>query len=139
MGKHSKVSSTNELRLGENVVLRSMECLTPTAKFDIFITISHQFVCRPTLELAIFKQQVCSTMQMDYHWEQTAAKKGTWQFWIAHTKQNSSLNLAVNNIRFTNLPLNLVNLTDFLGVGRKLKKSVFKNNNQINFTVTTRT
>ena len=80
MGKHSKVSSTTELRLGENVVLWSMECLTPTAKFDIFITISHQFVCRATLELAIFKQQVCSTMQMDYHWEQTAAKKERGNF-----------------------------------------------------------
>ena len=34
--------------------------------------------------------------------------------------------------------LNLVNLTDLLGIGTKLKESIFKNN-QINSTVTTRT
>ena len=35
--------------------------------------------------------------------------------------------------------MNLVNLRDFLGAATKLKESIFKNNNQINFTVTTRT
>ena len=75
MGKHSKVSSSTEWRLGENVVLRSMECLPPTVKFDIFITISLLFVCQPTLELTTFEQQVCSTTQMHYHWEQAASKK----------------------------------------------------------------
>ena len=37
MGKHSKVSSSTKWRLGENVVLGLMECLTPTFSFDIFI------------------------------------------------------------------------------------------------------
>ena len=37
---------------------------TPTVKFDIFITISHLLVSRPTLEFTTFKQQVCSTTQM---------------------------------------------------------------------------
>ena len=41
----------------------------------MFITISHLFVSRPTLEFTIFEQQVYSTTQMYYHWEQTAAKK----------------------------------------------------------------
>ena len=78
MGKHFKVSSSTEWKLGESVDLRPMECLTPTVKFDMFITISHLFVCRPALEFTTFKQQVCSRTQMHYHWEQTAAKNGTW-------------------------------------------------------------
>ena len=49
--------------------------LTPTAKFDVFITISHLFVLLTTLELTTFQQQVCSTTQMHYRWELTAAKK----------------------------------------------------------------
>ena len=77
MDKHSKVSSSTEWRLGENVVQRSMECLTPTVKFDIFIIISHLFVCRPTLELTTFEKQVYSTMKMHCHWDKTAAKKGS--------------------------------------------------------------
>ena len=36
MGKHSKFSSSTKGRSGENVVLRLMECLTPTVSFDIF-------------------------------------------------------------------------------------------------------
>ena len=35
-----------------------MECLSPTVKFDIFITISHLFVSRPTLDFTTFEQQV---------------------------------------------------------------------------------
>ena len=76
MGKLSKVSSSTEWRLGEIVVLRAMECLTPTVKLDIFITISHLFVCRPTLEFTIFEQQVYSITQM-------------------HIKQKGSINLTV--------------------------------------------
>ena len=49
--------------------------LTRTVKIDIFITISHLFVSRPTLEFTKFEQQMCSTTQMHCHWEQTAAKK----------------------------------------------------------------
>ena len=73
MGQHFKVSSSNEWRLGENVVLRPMECLAPTVKFDIFITISHLFVYKPTLELTTFEHQLYSTTQM--HWGQKAAKR----------------------------------------------------------------
>ena len=75
MGKHSEVSSFSEWRLGKNVVLRPMECLTPTAKFDIFITILHLFVSQPTLEFTTFEQQVCSTTKMYHNLEQTASKK----------------------------------------------------------------
>ena len=38
MGRHSKVSPSTKWSLGENFVLRPMECLTPTVKFDIFLT-----------------------------------------------------------------------------------------------------
>ena len=75
MGKYSKVSSSTERRLGEKVILRLMECLTPTVSFDIFRTISHLSVCLPTLELTSFEKQVCSSTQMQYHREQTTAKK----------------------------------------------------------------
>ena len=37
MGKHSKVSSFTLWRLGENVVLRLMECLTLNVRSDIFM------------------------------------------------------------------------------------------------------
>ena len=40
MGKHSKVSSYTIWKLGKNIVLRLMECLTPTVSFDIF---SHNY------------------------------------------------------------------------------------------------
>ena len=35
--------------------------------------------------------------------------------------------------------MNFVNLRDFLGVAAKLKESIFKNNNQVKSTVTSRT
>ena len=38
-----------------------MKCLTPTFSFNVFMDISHLFVCLPTLELTTFEQQVCST------------------------------------------------------------------------------
>ena len=97
MGKQSKVYSAIEWRLEENVVLQPIECLTPTVKCDIFIFISHLFICRPTLELTTFEEQVCSTMQMYYHWEETTAKKRTLPLWIVQLKQESSATLAVVN------------------------------------------
>ena len=51
-----KVLCSTKWRLGENVILRLMECFAPTVKFDIFITISHLFVSRPTLEFRTFEQ-----------------------------------------------------------------------------------
>ena len=94
MGNHSKVSFfSTEWRLGENTVLRSMEYLAPTVKFSKFITISHLFVCRPTLALTTFEQQVCSAMQMRYHWEQAGAKKKRLN--SAYQEKKSSVTLAV--------------------------------------------
>ena len=66
------------------------------------MTISHLFVCLPTLELTTFEQQVYSTKagqlvkagQMHYHWGQTAAKKGTRPLWTVQrisTKKQCNL------------------------------------------------
>ena len=65
-----------------NVVLRPIECLAPTVKFDIFTTISRLFFCRPTLELTTFERHVSSAtpvyweLPIPNHWEQTG--KGMW-------------------------------------------------------------
>ena len=75
MDKHSKVSSSTEWRLGENVVLRLMECLTPTVSFDIFMNISHLFVSLPTLELTTFEQQVCSASKITIIWNKQLQNK----------------------------------------------------------------
>ena len=65
MGKHSKVSSFTNWRLGENIVLKLMKCLTPIVSFDIFMdNYLTSFVCLPTFELTTFKQHVCSTKNM---------------------------------------------------------------------------
>ena len=37
MGKYSKVSSFTKWRLGENLALRLMDCLTSSVSFDIFL------------------------------------------------------------------------------------------------------
>ena len=37
MRKNSKVSSSTKWKLGENVVLRLIECLTPSLSFEIFM------------------------------------------------------------------------------------------------------
>ena len=70
MGKHSKVSSSTKWRLGESVVLRLMECLTPTVSFDIFVDNlmicgGHLFVCLPASELTTFEQKE-SSLTMGY-------------------------------------------------------------------------
>ena len=37
MGKQPKVSQSTKWRLGENVALQLIECLTPSASFEIFM------------------------------------------------------------------------------------------------------
>ena len=55
--------------LGDNDVLRLMECLAPTVSFDLFMdnyfTSFGLFVSLPTLELTTFEQEVCSA-KIDY-------------------------------------------------------------------------
>ena len=60
--------------------------------------------------------------------------------WTAYMKIKSSLPLVrTTAVRLTYLFLQLVNQRDLFAVGTKLKKNIFKNKNQINSTVTTKT
>ena len=52
------------------------------------------------MELTTFEQQAYSATQMDYLWEQTAAKKGTWSLWTALVKQAS--NVTFTMFRYNN-------------------------------------
>ena len=74
MGEHFKVSSSTEWVLGENVVLRLMECLTPTNIFNMFMD-NYFTSFRPLTHLGVNNSRVTRAAQMHYHWGQTAAKK----------------------------------------------------------------
>ena len=113
----------------------------------LWIIMSHAFVCLPTLELTTFEQQVCST-KIGYANEllfgtNSRKKKKCGRFGERTSSKKSSATLTVvgfneNRRRCTLFLLNFLNLRDLLGVRIKLKKNIFKNNNQTNFTVTTR-
>ena len=92
VGKHSKLPPSTEGRFRRKHCSVSDGMITPAVKFDIFMTISHLLVSRPTLEFTKFKQQVCSTTQMHYNWEQAAVKKLNMarQLWTPHIKQKCS-------------------------------------------------
>ena len=76
MGKHSKVSSSTKWRLGGNVVLRLVECLTPSVSFDIFIE-NYFTSFRLLTHLGVSNIRATRGYANHYHWEQTAAKQGT--------------------------------------------------------------
>ena len=73
--------------------------------------------------------QTAAKKECGYFEQRTSSKKAVqlWQ-WLAWTTTE----------RCTLLLLNFLNVRDLFGVWSKLKESIFKNNNQINFTVTTR-
>ena len=60
-----RIASSTKWGLGDNVVLRLMECLTPAVSFDLsmdnYFTSFCLFVCLPTLELTTFEKEVYST------------------------------------------------------------------------------
>ena len=70
---------------------------------------------------------------MHYRWEETAAKKKECDHFEQRTSSKKS------SATLTVVCLNYLNLRDLFGVWIKLKESIFKNNHQINSTVTTRT
>ena len=126
--------------------------MNPTVSFNllritIFISF-RRFVCLPTLELTTFKQEVCST-KINYantlSSETNSCKKrnvGTLDSaaHIMHKRcvtfvagKNDSRILYRASSEFCQPNRNL------FGVGTKLKKGIFKSNNQNNYTVTTRT
>ena len=103
------MASYTKCGLGENVVLRLMECLTRL--ICLRITVSHLVVSLPILELATSEQQVCSTK-------------------IGYA---NVLVLGTNSYKIRNV----AKLRNLFGVGTKLQESIL-NNKQINSTVTTR-
>ena len=128
-----------------------MECLTPTVSFDLFmdnyLTFFCLFVCLPTLELTIFKQEVCST-KISYANTLSSRTKSCEKRNVAtlnsaaHVKQkrcvtcvagwNDSKALYIASSESCQPNRNLFD------VGAKLKESIFKSNNQINSFVTAR-
>ena len=80
---------------------------------------------------------------MHYHWWQTPAKKGTWLLWKVHIKQKSSATLTV--VDQSNTSAVYISSSEscepkrYIRWWNKLKESIFKNNNQIDSTITTRT
>ena len=102
----------------------------------LWITISHQFVCLPTLELITFEQQVCST-KIGYTNALSLGRNSRKKKECDHFEQRTSSKKS--SATLTVVCLNYLNLRDLFGVWIKLKESIFKNNHQINSTVTTRT
>ena len=121
-----------------------MECLTPTFSFDIIMDNYFTSFCLLThLRInniwATGVNSKNTLRKCNIIGEKQLQKKGTWPLWTAHMKQESSVTLIRPTAGgFTLLFLNLVNLTDLVGVEIKLKENIFKNNNHINSTVTTR-
>ena len=138
MGKHSKVSSFTNWRLGENIALKLMKCLTPIVSFDIFMDNYFTFfVCLPTFELTTFKQHVCST-KICYTNALSLGTKSCKKRKLATLNKAHSVKKQCNfDSRW--LERQQFGLKSLLGVGTKLKESIFKSNNQINCIATTRT
>ena len=101
----------------------------------LWITISHQFVCLPTLELITFEQQVYST-KIGYTNALSLGRNSRKKKECDHFEQRTSSKKS--SATLTVVCLNYLNLRDLFGVWIKLKESIFKNNHQINSTVTTR-
>ena len=111
-----------------------MECSTPTVTFDIFMDyyftffrlLTHHGVNNIRATGVLNKNRLHKgTIIRD-----SSCKKNQNVATLnsaAHIKQKSSVNLC------------LVNLRDLFGVAAKLKESIFKNNNETNYTVTTKT
>ena len=62
------------MEIRKKVILRLIECLTPTASFDIFMD-NHFTSFRLLTHLNKIRATRVLVTQMRYHWEQTAAKK----------------------------------------------------------------
>ena len=133
------------------MVLRLMKCLTPTVSFDLsmdnYFTSFHLFVCLSTFELTAFEQEVLST-KIGYAktllsgTNSCKKRNATTLNSAAHIKQKCCVACEAGKkekralcIAFSESCQSNRNL---FGVGTKLKESILKSNNQINFIVTTR-
>ena len=129
-----------------------MESLTSTVSFDIsmdnyftsFCLLTHLGV-NNLWAIGVLKkigqENALSLRTNSSKKKKKRKKKETWPFKQRNThqvKKQCTLSRCSAG-RFTQLLLNLVNLRDLFGVGTKLKERIFKNNNQMNSTLTTRT
>ena len=149
--KGKQVASSMKWGLVDNVVLRLMECLAPTVSFNLFMdnyfTFFRLFVCSPTLVLTTYEQEVCSrkivyanilSSEINTCKKRNVATLNS----AAHDQQKCCVTCVAgqNDSRALSIASSVScqpnrNLFD---VGANLKESIFKSNNQINSTVTTR-
>ena len=129
-----------------------MECVTPTVSFDLsvdnFFSSFRLFACLPTLELTTFEQEMCST-KIGYANTLSSGRN-------SYKKRNvTTLNSAAHirqkccgacvsgkndkGVLYIASSESYQPNSNLFGVGTKLKESIFKSNNQINSTITTRT
>ena len=129
-----------------------MECLTPTVSFNLsmdnYFTSFRLFVCLPTLELTTFKQEVCSTKigyanTLSSGTNSCKKRNVTALNSTAHIKQKCYVaSVAGKNdkrVLYIASSEPCQPIRNLFSVGTRLKESIFKSNNQINSTVTTRT
>ena len=113
----------------------------------LWITISHIFVCLPTLELTTFEQQVRSAKTGYGNSLSLGKNRGKKRNVATLNNAHQAKNIVqlwqwlvwITTEQCTLLFLNFLNLRNLFSIWAKLKRSIIKNNNQINSTVTTRT
>ena len=94
MGKHPKVSPSTIWRLGESVVLRLMESLTPSITFDIFMD-NYLTSFRLFTHLGVNNIQATRVLNKNrlrkctIIGDKQLPKKGTRPLWTAHIKQKA--------------------------------------------------
>ena len=129
-----------------------MEYLIPIVSFDLimdnYFASFRIFICLPTLELTTFEQEVCST-KIGYANTLSSGTNSCKKRNVAtlnsaaHIKQKRFVTCVAgqNNSRalYRAFSESCQPTRNLFGVGTKLKESIFKSNNQINFTVTNRT
>ena len=94
----------------------------------LWITVSHLFICLFTLKLTTFEQESKECDHIEQRSVHLAKRKCNLCGWLKQHQGN-----------LHSFFLNLFNLRNFFGVRTKVKESIFKNNNRINFTAATRT
>ena len=120
-----------------------MEYLTPTVSFDSSFTF---FVCLLTLESTAFEEEVCLT-KIGYantlSSGTNSCKNVTALNSAARIKKKCSVACVAGKndkrVLYIASSESCQPNRNFFGLGTKLKESIFKSNNQINSTVTTRT
>ena len=129
-----------------------MEYLTPTVSFDLsvdnYFTSFRLFDCSPYLELKTFKQEVYSTKisyanTLSSGTNSCKKRNVTTSNSAAHIKQKCCVACVAgkndNRVFYIASSESCQPNRNLFSVGTKLKGSMFKSNNQINSTVTTRT